>query len=78
MHTDLESQRTVASLLRDLPEDAAPPYGWREFQRRARTPARASPRLLYGAALATALVVLVASGALAIRLAAPDSRAVRL
>jgi hypothetical protein len=78
MHTDLESRRTAATLLRDLPEDAAPPYGWREFQRRARTPARASPRLLYGAALATALVVLVASGALVIRLAAPDSRAVRL
>jgi hypothetical protein len=76
MHTDLESQRTVASLLRDLPEDSAP-YGWREFRRRARPQARAAPPLLNAGALAAALVVLIASGAVAIRLAAPGSRALQ-
>jgi hypothetical protein len=77
MHTDLDSRRSVASLLRDLPEGAAPPYDWREFQRRARPPARAPAPLPNGGALAAALVVLIASGAIVIRLTAPGARAVR-
>jgi hypothetical protein len=77
MHTDLESQRTVASLLRDLPEAAAPPYVWQEFQRRARPAGRTAQRFLNGGALAAAAVVLIASAAVAIRIAGPASRAAR-
>jgi hypothetical protein len=77
MHTDLESQRTLVRLLRDLPETAAPPYAWGEFQRRALPAARAARRLLNGGALAAVAVVLIASAALLVRIAAPGSRGER-
>jgi hypothetical protein len=76
MHTDLESRGTGP--LRNLSEAAAAPYGWQEFQRRARPARRAARRLLNGGVLAAAAVVLLASAAVAIRLAGPGSRAVRL
>jgi hypothetical protein len=75
MHTDLEPQRSLVSLLRDLPETAAPPYAWREFQRRAHPAGGTARRLLNGGALAAAAVVLIASAALGVRIAAPGSRA---
>ena len=77
MHTDLESEPTVARLLRSLPEAAAPPYGWREFERRARSASRTVPRRLNGGALATAVVEVLALAAAAIRIAGPGWRAVR-
>jgi hypothetical protein len=78
MHTDLESQGTVAGLLHQLPEAAAPPYGWAEFQRRARPARRAARRLASGGALVTAAVVLIAAAAVAIRIAAPGPRSAPL
>ena len=35
MHRDLEQRSTLARLLRELPREAAPPYGWGEFRSRA-------------------------------------------
>jgi hypothetical protein len=77
MHTDLESQRTLVRLLCDLPETAAPPYAWGEFQRRARPAARTARRLLSAGALAAVGVVLIASAALLVRIAGPGSRGER-
>jgi hypothetical protein len=77
MHTDLESRRSVAGLLRHLPEAATLPYSWEEFQRRARPARRTARRLLGGGALAAAVVVLVASAAVVIRMAGSGARATR-
>lgn len=77
MHTDLESGRSMAGLLRNLPAPAALPYSWEEFQRRGRPPGGTARRLVSGGALAAAAVVLVASAALAIRIAGPAARAAR-
>lgn len=71
MHRDLE-QQSVASLLRELPDNAAQPYDWSEFQRRAQP--RPRPALIAGGrVLAAAVVVAVVVCAVAIRLAG-DSR----
>jgi hypothetical protein len=78
MHTDLESRGTVAGLLRNLPGEASAPYAWQEFQRRSRPASGAARRVLNGGALAAAAVLLIASAAVAIRIAGPASRAVPL
>ncbi len=40
MHPDLDQQRSLARRLREMPDEAAQPYDWREFQRRSGTRAR--------------------------------------
>src|SRR2546430_2043452 len=42
MHPDLDRERALARRLRELPEEAAQPYGWHEFQRRAGAPGRSA------------------------------------
>lgn len=69
MHTDLEREPGVAPLLRALPHEAAPPFGWDEFRRRSQSRPTLAARLGPAPALAAALVVAVAASALAIRIA---------
>jgi hypothetical protein len=76
MHTHLDSRRSAAGALRTLPEAAALPYSWEEFQRRARPARGTARRLVSGGALAAAVVVLVASAAVLIRVAGPGARGV--
>ena len=60
MHTDLNQtgrQSAAADALRRLPDEAAPPYNWQEFQSRSRR--RRHTRLDPRYAAAAALVVLV-------------------
>jgi hypothetical protein len=57
MHPDLDQQRSLGRRLRELPDEAAPPYGWREFQRRSRARTRAGRGLAGGRAIATASVL---------------------
>ncbi len=57
MHPDLDQQRSLARRLRELPDEAAQPYGWREFQRRSGARRRAGQGLAGGRALATASVL---------------------
>jgi len=64
MHPDLDQQRSLARRLRELPDEAAQPYGWREFQRRSGARRRAGQGLAGGRALATASVL--ALGAIAV------------
>lgn len=68
MHTDLEHQQALARLLRELPDDAAHPYDWREFQRRARAAPAAAARVAGVRALAVAILIALAVVATAIRL----------
>jgi len=56
MHPDLDREPSLFRRLRELPEEAAQPYGWREFQRRALARTRPAQRLVGGRALATASV----------------------
>jgi hypothetical protein len=69
MHTDLEREPTVARLLHALPHDAVPPFGWEEFRRRSRPRPGRVAQLVVAPALAAALVIAVAAGAFAIRVA---------
>jgi hypothetical protein len=57
MHPDLDQQRSLARRLRELPDEAAQPYGWREFQHRSGARRRAGQGLAGGRALATASVL---------------------
>jgi hypothetical protein len=89
MHPDLDQQRSLARRLRELPDEAAQPYGWREFQRRSGAHRRAGQGLTGGRALATASVLALGIIAVWTRLggwsprsgitqAAPSSAAARL
>ena len=69
MHTELEHGQTVARLLRELPEDGARPYDWQEFQRRAHAAPAAAARVARLRALAAAVVIALAIGAAALRVA---------
>jgi hypothetical protein len=71
MHTDLDRDPTVARLLDALPHDAAPPFGWEEFRRRAQPRPTLAAHLTGAPALAAAVVIAVALCALAIRSAGP-------
>src|SRR5205814_8572013 len=53
MHPDLDREPSLFRRLRELPEEAAQPYGWREFQRRALARTRPAPPLVGGRAPAT-------------------------
>jgi hypothetical protein len=59
MHPDLDQQRSLARRLREMPDEAAQPYGWREFQRRSGARRRAGQGLAGGRALATASVLVL-------------------
>jgi hypothetical protein len=68
MHTDLEQPGAIARLLRALPDEAARPYGWSEFQRRAEQRASNRRSVAGGQALAALAVIAVGLVALGIRL----------
>jgi Tfp pilus assembly protein PilN len=57
MHPDLDQQRSLARRLREMPDEAAPPYDWSEFQRRSGARTRPGQRLAGGRALAAATVL---------------------
>ena len=57
MHPDLDQQRSLARRLREMPDEAAQPYDWREFQRRSGARTRPGPGLAGGGALAAATVL---------------------
>jgi hypothetical protein len=65
MHTELE--HGLAQLLRALPEDAARPYDFGEFERRGREAPIAAARARRARILAATIVVVLAIGAAAIR-----------
>lgn len=71
MHDDLEQQRTLARLLRELPQEAAPPYGYREFQRRARRRVAGVRFASAGQLLAASVLVALGIVAVSLRLAGP-------
>jgi len=64
MHADLERQPILARWLRELPDEAACPYGFAEFERRARERARAAHRVRP----AWSFAVVIAAGVLALSL----------
>jgi len=66
MHSDVEQQGALARRLRELPEAAALPYGYGEFQRRARERLRSGRSIARGQRLAAA--VAIAAGVLAVTL----------
>jgi len=57
MHPYLDQQRSLARRLRELPDEAAQPYDWREFQRRSGTRTRPGERRAGGRAVAAATVL---------------------
>jgi hypothetical protein len=57
MHPDLDQQRSLARRLRELPDEAAQPYDWREFQHRSGTGTRPGERRAGGRAVAAATVL---------------------
>lgn len=73
MHNDLEQRRTLTRLLRELPQEAAPPYSYREFRRRARRVGAVVSRVSGGQLLAASVLVAVAVAALTLRLADPGA-----
>ena len=68
MHTELEHEGGAARLLRELPDDPAGPYDWREFQRRAHAAPAAAARVAGLRTLAAAIVIALAVLATAIRI----------
>jgi hypothetical protein len=74
MHDDLEQRRTLAQLLRELPREAAPPYSFHEFQRRARRRVSAAGDVSAGQLLAASVLVAVGVVAVSLRLAGPGAR----
>jgi hypothetical protein len=71
MHDDLEQRRTLARLLRELPQEAAPPYGYREFRRRARRGPAGVRGAWGGQLLAASVLVALGIVAVSLRLAGP-------
>jgi hypothetical protein len=75
MHHDLEPERALGRALRELPDAAARPYDFREFERRAQARARQTARGVQALAAAVALIV-VASAALYMRVTGPRNEGV--
>jgi hypothetical protein len=71
MHPDLEQPGTLARWLRELPHDAAQPYGWSEFQRRSQQRALRRRSMAGGQAFAALGVIAVGVVALSMRFSAP-------
>jgi hypothetical protein len=78
MHPDLDQQCSLARRLRELPDEAAQPYGWREFQRRSGARRRAGQGLAGGRALATASVLVLGIIAVWTRLGGWSPQSARL
>jgi|SRR5206468_1001662 len=57
MQPDLDRERSLARRLRELPDEAVPPYGWREFRRRSGARTRSAQELAGAAAVAAATVL---------------------
>jgi hypothetical protein len=74
MHSDLDREGALARLLRELPDDVAEPYGFGEFQRRARQRPLSRRTGATGAPLAVAAAIAVAVVALWTRFDAPTPR----
>jgi hypothetical protein len=77
MHPHLEPQPALAELLRQLPDMAAPPYGYAEFERRGVARLRAQQRRAGGRLLAVAAAALLCALVVLLRVtaqthAAPD------
>ncbi|HUL45501.1 MAG TPA: hypothetical protein VLV25_00200 [Steroidobacteraceae bacterium] len=70
MHTELEHERSVTHLLRELPDAAVRPYDWQEFQRRALAAPAAAAHVAGLRALAAVIVITLAVLATAIRFGA--------
>ncbi|HYM41805.1 MAG TPA: hypothetical protein VET46_03460 [Steroidobacteraceae bacterium] len=68
MSVELEQEPAVARLLRELPEAAAGPYDFGEFQRRARSRPAGAARMANARALVATAVIAVAVCATATRL----------
>jgi hypothetical protein len=78
MHPDLDQQRCLARRLRELPDEAAQPYGWREFQRRSGARRRPGQGPTGGWAFATASVLALGIIAVWARLGGWSPQAARL
>jgi hypothetical protein len=74
MYSDLEPQQPLGCRLRELPDATAPPYDWREFQRRCDARARAGRELAGGRAAAAAGVLTLGVLAVWIRVGGGPTR----
>jgi len=68
MQRDLEQSTTLARVLRALPDEANPPYGWSEFRRRAAQRAGAPRGTAAGRSLVALAVIAAGIAALSVRL----------
>jgi hypothetical protein len=73
MHPDLDRAAAWTGLLRQLPAEAAQPYSFDEFQRRARQRGRAARRVAGVTALAAALLLALGVAALSMRFGPPPA-----
>ena len=71
MHSDLEPEAKLARALRELPEEAARPYSFADFERRALPRNRASRSRAGGQLLAAIVVIALAVVAVTVRLDRP-------
>jgi hypothetical protein len=71
MQRDLEQPGTLARLLRALPHEAAPPYGWGEFRRRAGERAGARRDRAGGRSVAALAAIAIGIVALSLRFGEP-------
>ena len=71
MHRDLDQHATLARLLRELPDDALPPYDFGEFQRRAAQRTLAARERHGGRLLAAVAATAVMALAVLLRFGAP-------
>ena len=78
MHPDLDQQRSLARRLREMPDEAAQPYDWSEFQRRSGTRTRPGPGLAGARALAAATVLALGVVAVWTRLGGWSPQSARL
>ena len=74
MHRDLDPRATLARVLREFPEEALPPYDFREFERRAAQHALAARERHGGRLLAVAAAIAVMTLAVLLRFGAPAPR----
>jgi len=74
MHADLEPQQPLGCRLRELPDAAAPPYDWQEFQRRCGARAHSGRGLGGGRAAVAAGVLALGVLAVWIRLGGGPTR----
>jgi hypothetical protein len=77
MQRDLEQPRVLARLLRGLPDDDAPPYGWSEFRRRSGERVAARRDRIRGRSFAALAVIAAGVVALSVRLGEPPRTSLR-